>query len=78
MRPAALSADDRADVQRIEAYLNNLKSISADFMQVDDSGQMMRGSIAIQRPGKMRVTYDAPSKDFIVADGTAYISGTTN
>ena len=29
----------------------------------------MRGVLAIARPGKMRVTYDAPSKDFIIADG---------
>jgi outer membrane lipoprotein-sorting protein len=60
---------DKADIARIETYLNDLKSISADFLQVDDQGDMMRGSIAIQRPGKMRVTYAPPSKDFIVADG---------
>ena len=68
-RPANLSPSDRADVARIEGYLNHLKSIAADFMQVGDDGSMMRGDIAIQRPGKMRVNYDAPSQDFIVADG---------
>lgn len=64
-----LSAEDRNDLRRIESYLNGLRSISADFLQVDEQGGMMRGKIAIQRPGKMRVTYDAPSKDFIVCDG---------
>ncbi len=68
-KPAALSPYDTNDIQRIEAYLNDLKSISADFMQIDDQGGMMTGKIAIKRPGKMRVTYDPPSKDFIVADG---------
>ena len=67
--PVKLSAKDQVEVTRIQAYLNNLKNISADFMQVTDQGGMMTGKIAIQRPGKMRVTYDAPSKDFIVADG---------
>ncbi len=67
--PAVLSADDLNSVQRIESYLNNLKSISADFLQVDDAGNMVRGTIAIQRPGKMRVNYAPPSHDFIVADG---------
>ena len=67
--PLKLSAQDRTDIARIETYLNELKSIAADFMQVDDHGGIMRGTIAIQRPGKMRVTYAAPSKDFIVADG---------
>jgi|GEM_PF-412591 outer membrane lipoprotein-sorting protein len=67
--PAKLSADDLNDVARIEAYLNELKSISADFLQIDDQGNIMRGSIEIQRPGKMRVNYAPPSHDFIVADG---------
>ncbi|MDP9126901.1 MAG: outer membrane lipoprotein carrier protein LolA [Pseudomonadota bacterium] len=66
-----LSAQDHADISRIEAYLNGLKSMSADFMQIDDNGGVMRGSIAIQRPGKMRVTYSSPNKDFIVADGSS-------
>jgi outer membrane lipoprotein-sorting protein len=65
-----LSAEDQNDVARIESYLNGLHSISADFLQVDDQGGFMHGAIAIQRPGKMRVTYDAPSKDFIIADGS--------
>lgn len=67
--PPTLSAHDRNDIARIETYLNNLKSVSADFMQIDDQGGIMRGTIEIQRPGKMRVNYDPPSKDFIIADG---------
>jgi outer membrane lipoprotein-sorting protein len=67
--PAHLSAKDKADVARIEAYLNHLKYISADFLQIDDAGGTLTGKIAIARPGKMRVTYNPPSKDFIVADG---------
>ena len=64
-----LSGEDQADIDRIETYLNELKSISADFLQIDDGGGIMRGRIAIKRPGKMRVEYNPPSKDFIVADG---------
>ena len=67
--PARLSPQDRADTIRMEAYLNGLKNISANFMQIDDAGGIMRGHIDIARPGKMRVSYDPPSKDFIIADG---------
>jgi len=67
--PTPLSERDKADLARIEAYLNHLKNISADFLQIDDRGGTMTGKIEIQRPGKMRVVYDPPSKDFIVADG---------
>ena len=66
---AKLSVKDREDIARIEKYLNELKSVSARFLQISDSGQFRHGDIAIQRPGKMRVTYDPPQKDFIVADG---------
>jgi len=65
---ASISAKDRNDLDRIETYLNELKTISADFLQIDDAGGMMRGEIAISRPGKMRVTY-LTNNDFIVADG---------
>jgi len=65
----SLSPQDHADITRIEAYLNDLKNASADFMQIDESGGIMRGTIAIERPGKMRVDYAPPSKDFIIADG---------
>lgn len=67
--PTLLSAHDRADIARIEDYLNQLKSIAANFQQFDERGGLMTGKIEIQRPGKMRVTYDPPSKDFIIADG---------
>ncbi|MDD5587050.1 MAG: outer membrane lipoprotein carrier protein LolA [Alphaproteobacteria bacterium] len=68
--PAKLSESDKADIARIEKYLNELKSVAAGFTQVNDMGEFRHGKIAIQRPGKMRVTYDPPQKDFIVADGT--------
>jgi outer membrane lipoprotein-sorting protein len=67
--PVKLSDQDKADIKRIEAYLNGLKSISADFLQMDDQGGVTRGTIEIKRPGKMRVNYAPPSHDFIIADG---------
>jgi len=70
VKPAKLSEREQKDVTRIEAYLNALKSVSANFLQVGDSGALRHGHIDIQRPGKMRVVYDAPDKDFIIADGT--------
>jgi len=68
--PVHLTAQDKADLGRIEDYLNHLKNISADFLQVDDAGGILRGELAISRPGKMRVNYNPPNKDFIIADGS--------
>jgi outer membrane lipoprotein-sorting protein len=70
IKTAPLTEEDRTDLARIQDYLNNLKNISAEFLLIDDAGGIQRGELAISRPGKMRVTYDPPSKDFIVADGS--------
>jgi outer membrane lipoprotein-sorting protein len=67
---AKLSTKEKADVERMQAYLNNVKTISASFLQVGDSGALRHGKIDISRPGKMRVAYDLPDKDFIIADGS--------
>ncbi|MDR3424980.1 MAG: outer membrane lipoprotein carrier protein LolA [Alphaproteobacteria bacterium] len=66
----SFSAQDKKDLSRIADYLNGLKNISADFLQVDDAGGILHGEIAISRPGKMRVDYNPPDKDFIIADGS--------
>lgn len=66
---AKLSKLEKEDILRMETYLNTVKNVRADFMQVSDMGTMRLGKIALSRPGKMRVDYDAPDKDFIVADG---------
>ncbi|MDD3030121.1 MAG: outer membrane lipoprotein carrier protein LolA [Alphaproteobacteria bacterium] len=64
-----LSAQDLKDTAQIEDALNAIRNLHADFIQIDDAGGVMNGTIDIQRPGKMRVTYAPPSKDFIIADG---------
>jgi outer membrane lipoprotein-sorting protein len=65
-----LTAEDQADVQRIEAYLNSIGSMRARFLQVDSSGGNVQGTLYILRPGRLRFEYDAPSPILIVADGT--------
>lgn len=67
---AKLSEAEKSDIARIETYLNELKSVGANFLQINDTGSLRHGAISIKRPGKMRVVYDAPEKDFIVADGS--------
>ncbi len=59
--------------RRLDAFLHGLKSLQADFRQsvVDDRGQVLqrsRGTLYLQRPGRFRWDYRAPS-ELIVADG---------
>ncbi len=57
------------DVQKFERYLNELKTLSGEFTQLNSKGQKATGTIQISRPGKMRLTYNPPSSLLIVADG---------
>ncbi len=59
----------KTDVKSIEEYLNNLKSIQAEFKQTAYDGSHVNGTFYLKRPGKLRFEYEAPIKDFIVADG---------
>lgn len=75
--PAAKKAGTQAplkqaadDVQAAEDYLNNLRTLKARFVQMDNDGRQIAGDFLLKRPGRMRFEYDAPIKDFIVADGT--------
>ena len=61
-------ADRQADIQKAEAYLQNLKTLKADFTQINHNGGKTTGTFYLNRPGKLRFEYDN-SGDFIVADG---------
>lgn len=72
VQPALASATD--SVARIEAYLANLKTLSAEFVQVvqDRRGQVTdraSGTLSLQRPDRFRWDYREPHEQVIVADG---------
>jgi outer membrane lipoprotein-sorting protein len=63
----ALTAADKADIARVEAYLNGLKTLKAKFMQIAPDGGTSQGTAWIDRPGKLRFEYDPPSPLLLVA-----------
>ncbi len=64
---ASLSAQDRTDIARIEAYLNGLKTLKAHFMQVAGDGGISEGTAWLERPGRMRFQYDPPAPFLLIA-----------
>jgi outer membrane lipoprotein-sorting protein len=62
-----LSAQDQADIARIEAYLNSIHTLKARFLQVDANGNSIGGTAILDRPGRMRFEYDPPDKMLLVA-----------
>ena len=63
------TTQDRADLARIETYLNGLRSLKANFMQVAPNGQISAGNAWLSRPGRMRFEYFPPSPILLVAGG---------
>jgi outer membrane lipoprotein-sorting protein len=67
---ASLSAEDMANIERAEAYLNTLNNMKARFLQLDAAGGVAIGDVFLRRPGRMRFEYEPPSQVLVVADGT--------
>ncbi len=56
-------------VAEIEDYLTDLRSLRADFVQLEPSGGTSSGNLYYLRPDKMRLDYDNPNPVLIVANG---------
>jgi outer membrane lipoprotein-sorting protein len=66
---ANLSQADKADISRIEEYLNQIRTMEARFLQVSSDGEYSEGDLFFSKPGKMRLEYDDPKPVVIVSDG---------
>lgn len=72
----AAQAQSQTTQEQVTAFLNQVESqierittAKGRFMQISDSGQIVRGDISIARPRRMRFDYDEPSPALLIADG---------
>ncbi len=65
--PLHLSAAGQTLLAQVEAYLNDQKGLTANFLQVAADGSTRTGKAWLERPGKMRFEYDPPDKQLLVA-----------
>jgi outer membrane lipoprotein-sorting protein len=65
--PAPLTAQDTLELQRIAAYLNGIRTMTARFQQYASNG-VSTGEVWVARPGRMRFEYDAPAAITLLAD----------
>jgi outer membrane lipoprotein-sorting protein len=72
--PASLfgsfDATQKAQAARVSSYLSSLQTLAGNFIQVGPDGSKTKGEFYIQKPGKVRFEYAAPSPIAIVADGS--------
>ncbi len=68
-RPAEFNASDKADLDRVSAYLNSIHTMRGGFVQIGPEGQVDQGKFYILKPGKMRFDYDPPNPTLVICDG---------
>lgn len=56
-------------LEKVEAYLNGLESLEADFVQQAPDGTVSRGTLKLSRPGRLRFDYGGEPPILIVSDG---------
>ena len=70
----AYNDQQKADLDKVSAYLNSFQSLKASFVQIGPEGGMDQGELSIQKPGRIRFEYRPPSPILIVAtDGSVYV-----
>jgi outer membrane lipoprotein-sorting protein len=67
------TAGQRAQVDKISAYLSSMQQLVGDFVQLGPDGSRVRGEFYMQKPGKIRFEYEPPSRIEIIADGQSVV-----
>src|SRR3954447_20251448 len=70
---ASFDANQKAQAARVSTYLSSLQTLVGNFVQVASDGSKTKGDFYIQKPGKLRFEYDAPTPIAIVADGSSLV-----
>jgi outer membrane lipoprotein-sorting protein len=63
------SAQDKANLDRISAYLNGIRTLRSEFVQIGPEGSAEQGELYIEKPGRVRFAFRPPNPVSIVATG---------
>jgi outer membrane lipoprotein-sorting protein len=56
-------------LKKAEAYLENIKTMQAEFLQISSNSETATGEILLSRPDNLRIEYAPPTPILIVANG---------
>jgi outer membrane lipoprotein-sorting protein len=63
------SDQDKAELDRVSAYLNSVRTMKGGFIQIAPNGQVDQGLFYMSKPGRVRFEYRYPNPTLIVSDG---------
>lgn len=70
---ATLNANQIAAVDQLSAYINSIKTMQGEFIQIGPKGRKVEGYFVVKRPGKLLFRYKKPVMIEIIADGRALV-----
>ena len=66
----SFSSDEKRDlIKDIQTYFLNLKTLEADFIQIGPRGNISKGKLYLDLPGKIRIDYKQPNNLLITSQG---------
>ena len=68
---AALLAEASSPLAQVQAHLQAVDTMTANFAQTDRRGQTLTGTLTLKRPGRIRFEYQKGVPMLIVGDGKA-------
>ena len=60
---------NNSKINQISEYINNIQTISSDFIQTNSNGESFSGIIKIKKPGLLLLDYYKPSNNKIISNG---------
>lgn len=72
-KPIAVTPEIAGTLKAVSAYLESIKTLQAEFLQISSNGEQAKGIIELVRPKHLRLEYDPPSPILIVTNGS-YLS----
>jgi outer membrane lipoprotein-sorting protein len=58
------------EINRIEDYLNGIRTMQSRFIQINPDGSAWNGDLYVRRPGRFRFAYDPPIPHLLIANGS--------
>ena len=69
----AQTQEEKAALAAISEKFSGVRTMDGEFVQFGPSGERTQGKFYIERPGKVRFQYDAPSTVSVIADGDSVL-----
>lgn len=68
--PSDFSIGEIAAIDLVNGYINDIRTIQGNFVQTAPDGEVTEGRFFLERPGKLKFEYAAPSELSVTSDGS--------